>query len=254
MIELRNVSAGYNGRQIIKNINLSFKTGKVTVILGPNGCGKSTLIKTALGLIPKSEGKILYDDTEISSMKPREIAHHAAYLSQSRNVPHITAGKMVLHGRFPYLGYPRKYRQEDYEAVRKAMQQADCLQLSSCRMEQLSGGQRQKIYLAMALAQNTETVFMDEPTTFLDVRHQLETMEVAESLAADGKAAVLVLHDLGLALKTADEAVLMDEGKILQAGSPVSIFESGRLGEVFGVRVCRVAAENGWQYYCEACK
>ncbi len=251
MIELQKVCAGYEGRNVIRNINISFPKGKVTVLMGPNGCGKTTLLKAALGLISKSSGEILYDGTEIGSLSPRDIARKAAYLSQSRNIPHITAGKMVLHGRFPYLDYPRHYRKEDYDAVRAALTETDAIELMDCRMEQLSGGQRQKVYLAMALAQNTDTIFMDEPTTFLDVYHQLELMRLAKSLAAQGKAVVLVLHDLSMALKCADQAVVISDGELIKSGSPEEIFESGILNQVFSVKVYRADTENGWQYYCE---
>ena len=251
MIELQHVSAGYRDGTILRDVSLSFPPGTVTVLMGPNGCGKTTLLKTALGLLPKLEGTILYDGADISALSPREIAQKAAYLSQSRNVPRITVGRMVLHGRFPYLDYPRHYRKEDYEIVRNCLRQTDSLGLIDRQMGELSGGQRQKVYLAMALAQQTRTIFMDEPTTYLDVRHQLEVMETARALARQGVAVVLVLHDLSLALRTADQAVVLDRGGVALAGSPDEIYSSHILDRVFQVRVCRVAADSGWQYFCE---
>ena len=251
MIELRHVSSGYGSRPVLKDISLSFPKGSVTVLLGPNGCGKSTLLKTALGLLPHSDGEILYHGRELRQLSAREIARQAAYLSQNRPVPHITVGRMVLHGRFPYLDYPRHYRPEDYEIVREALRRTDSLELLNRRMEELSGGQRQKVYLAMALAQQTDAVFMDEPTTYLDIRHQLEVMALARSLAGDGAAVVLVLHDLDLALRTADQIAILCEGRLLAADPPERIYLSGILQEVFGVRVCRSKAGNSWQYSCE---
>ena len=251
MIELHHLSAGYRNSTVLRDVSLSFPEGTVTVLMGPNGCGKTTLLKTALGLIPKLDGKILYDGIEIGAISPREIAKKAAYLSQSRNIPRITVGRMVLHGRFPYLDYPRHYRREDYQIVREALRRTDSLELIDRQMEELSGGQRQKVYLAMALAQQTPTIFMDEPTTYLDVRHQLEVMTTARTLAAGGAAVVLVLHDIGLALRTADQAVVLSEGQVAQAGTPDEIFSSHILDRVFHVRVCRVAAHSGWQYFCE---
>ena len=239
---------------MLEDVDLSFPTGEVTVLLGPNGCGKSSLLKTALNLLPRQGGEILYDGTELSNLTPGEVARKAAYLAQSRNVPRITVSRMVLHGRFPYLSYPRKYRAEDREAVRKALEQVDALELSHRQMDELSGGQRQKVYLAMALAQDTETVFMDEPTTYLDVRHQLEVMEVAEDLARRGKAVVLVLHDLGLALRSAHRVAVLAEGKLLAWGRPEEIYTAGVLDRAFGVKVCRVQTDSGWHYYCETMK
>ena len=158
---------------------------------------------------------------------------------------------MVLHGRFPYMSFPRRYRKSDYEVVDRALAQADALELAHRRMEELSGGQRQKIYLAMALAQETKTVFMDEPTTWLDVRHQLEVMDTASSLAESGKAVVLVSHDLCLALRTADRVALLADGKLIGVDTPCKMYESGALDEAFGVHVRRVSVDGRWQYFCE---
>lgn len=250
MIELRELDCGYQGKTVLRNVTLSFPAGKVLVLLGPNGCGKSTLLRTALGLLPKQGGEVRFDGVEIGTLSPKQIAQKAAYLSQSRNVPSISARRMVLHGRFPHLSYPRRYRQEDHAAVKRALEQADAAELADRPMEQLSGGQRQKVYLAMALAQETETVLMDEPTTYLDVRHQLETMDMARNLARQGRAVVLVLHDLSLALQTADVLAVLDQGTLQMVGTAEEVFSSGVLDDAFGVTVKRVDSEDGWQYYC----
>ena len=251
MIELQNLTAGYREHAVLEHVDLCFPEGIVTVLLGPNGCGKSTLLKTALGLLPPLEGQILYDGTPLSELAPVQVARRAAYMAQSRGIPNIEARRMVLHGRFPYLPFPRRYRKSDHEAVDRALQQADALELAHCRMEELSGGQRQKIYLAMALAQQTKTIFMDEPTTWLDVRHQMEVMRTAKDLAAAGKAVVLVSHDLCLALRTADRVALLSQGRLVQVDTPLHVYESGTLDKVFGVHVCRVCVNGTWQYFCE---
>ncbi len=201
MIELKKLSAGYGGQDVLRGVSLAFPPGRVLALLGPNGCGKSTLLRTALGLNPKSGGEVLMDGAALESLSPRERALKAAYLSQSRSTPNITAYKMVLHGRFPHLSYPRRYRREDYEAADRALDWADARDVAHRHMGELSGGQRQKVYLAMALAQEAPAVLMDEPTTFLDVGHQLEVMAVARRLAEEGRAVVMVLHDLPLALR-----------------------------------------------------
>ena len=121
MIELRKISAGYRGEPVLRDVDLVFPAGCVTVLLGPNGCGKSTLLKTALGLLPALSGEVLYDGAPLSGMPPEQVARRAAYMAQSRNVPSIEARRMVLHGRFPYLSFPRRYRKSDYAAVRRAM-------------------------------------------------------------------------------------------------------------------------------------
>lgn len=249
MIELRNLSAGYGREPVLSDVSMELTPGKVLALLGPNGCGKSTLLKTILGLQPRLGGEILADGTPTDEITPRQLAQKVTYLAQSRNTPNISARRMVLHGRFPYLSYPRRYRREDYEMVEKALQWADAAAFADRSMEELSGGQRQKVYLAMALAQDTQTILMDEPTTFLDVAHQLEVMATARRLAKEGKAVLLVLHDLCLALRWADEAAVLAGGGLLFRGTAEEAFESGVLDQTFGVRLARVETEDGWQYY-----
>lgn len=250
MVEVRNLLVGYGEAPVLSDVSLTFPTGQVTGVLGPNGCGKSTLLKAALGLIPIQGGQVLLDGQDLHTLSPRDVAQRAAYLAQSRSVPSITARRMVLHGRFPYLSYPRRYRPEDYQMADQALQWADAADLSGRAMDRLSGGQRQKVYLAMALAQDTQTIFMDEPTTFLDISHQLEVMALARRLANLGRAVVLVLHDLDLALRGCDRIALLSGGALRALGSPEEVFLSGVLDEVFHVRVGRMNTEEGWQYYC----
>ena len=249
MIELKNLCAGYPGHEVFHGISLTFQPGKVLALIGPNGCGKSTLLKAANGLLPHSGGQILLDGMPLEDYKPKQIARRVAYLPQSRPEPDITARRMVLHGRFPYLSYPRRYRQEDYTAVDRALAWADASDLADIPVPQLSGGQRQKVYLAMALAQETQTILMDEPTTYLDVSHQLEVMAVARRLAGSGKAVVLVLHDLCMALQCADAVAVLSQGRLVQAGTPEEIYSGGALERVMGVIMCRVETEAGWRYY-----
>lgn len=251
MIALKNLTVGYHGEALLSQVNLEFPQGQVTVLLGPNGCGKSTLLKTVLGLLPPLGGEIFYDGEPISSLSGGAVARKAAYMAQNHTVPSIVAQRMVLHGRFPYLSFPRKYRKEDHEAVRRALETAGGLDLSNRPMQELSGGQRQKVYLAMALAQETGTILMDEPTTWLDIRHQLEVMATARALAESGRAVGLVSHDLCLALRTADRVAVLAQGALQLAAPPEEAFASGVLDQAFGVRVRRVETPTGWQYYCE---
>lgn len=251
MIETLHLQAGYPGYDdVLQDVSVRFPPGAVTVLAGPNGCGKSTLIKTILGLQPRSGGQILFDGVPAEDLNPRQIARKAAYLPQSRSTPNITARRMVLHGRFPYLSFPRHYRKVDYEITDRALAWADAADLADRPMTELSGGQRQKVYFAMVLAQDTGTVFLDEPTTYLDIRHQLSMVQVARRLAREGKAVVLVLHDLCLAMRIADEMILMDRGLIRQVGAPAALLQSGALHQVFGVTLKCVETEDGPQYYC----
>ena len=249
MLEVKNLCAGYGHTPVLKNINLSLKAGTVTVLLGPNGCGKSTLLKAISGLLPTNAGTVTLNEEPILKLPPRILAQKIAYLSQSRQIPDITVRRMVLHGRFPYLQYPRRYRNEDFAAADAAMEQMQIVDLADCLLQNLSGGQRQKVYIAMALAQNTPVILMDEPTTYLDAAHQLQMMQQAKALREEGKTVVLVLHDLSLALQVADQVILLQEGSVAETGTPQSVFESGNLNRVFGVELERVQTPKGWRYY-----
>ena len=164
-------------------------------------------------------------------------------------LPGITAGSLVLHGRFPYLGYPRRYSREDREAARQAMERTGVAGLEGVPMAHLSGGQRQKVYLAMALAQDTPVLLLDEPTTFLDIAHQLELAETARTLAEEGKAVVMVLHDLNLALSCAHRVAVLEEGQLRRVGAPEEIYASGVLEKVFQVRAHSVETAKGERQY-----
>lgn len=249
MIQLRSLRAGYPGRPVLEGIDLDFRPGEVLAILGPNGCGKSTLLRAANGLLSRSGGEVLLDGVPPEKLTAREIAQKVAYLPQSRTVPSITAGRMVLHGRFPYLSYPRRYRREDREMVQRALAWVGASELAPRLVSQLSGGQRQKVYLAMALAQDTATVLMDEPTTYLDVGCQLEVMELARRLAEEGRAVVMVLHDLPLALRCAHRAALLCKGRVCQIGTPEELYGSDLLEQVMGVSLGRAETERGWRYF-----
>ena len=217
-MELREVTAGYGGTDVVKGISLRFQPGEVTVLAGPNGCGKSTLLRAAARLLP---------------------------LPQSRPVPEITVEALVLHGRFPYLGYPRRYGPADRAAARSAMERAGVLELAERNVARLSGGQRQKVYLAMALAQDTPVLLLDEPTTFLDIGCQLELAQ----LMRETEAVVMVLHDLNLALGCAHRVAVMEEGRLRAWGTPAEIYAGGALEEVFGVKVHRTELEDGTEQY-----
>ena len=252
MIELKNLTAGYLGKAVVSDISLEIRPGEVLAIIGPNGCGKSTLLKATLGLIPTMGGQVLYDGVDLKTMKPKAVARQSALLSQSRNTPSIQALKMVLHGRFPYLGYPRQYGKQDYEIAENAMNSTGTLEFADKNVTILSGGQRQGVYLAMTLAQDTATVFMDEPTTFLDMNRQLQTMAAAREMANAGKAVALVLHDLSLALSGADRVAVLGGGKLKACGTPAEVFESGILDDVFDLAVHRMDTPHGPRYYCTA--
>lgn len=249
MTRIHALCAGYQGWPVLQDVTLNFEPGEVLAILGPNGSGKSTLLKAANGILPRSGGEILLDDAPLESLTPKEIARKVAYLPQSRAVPNITARRMVLHGRFPYLSYPRHYGKEDWEMVEQALKWVGAEELGERTLPTLSGGQRQKIYLAMALAQNTQTILMDEPTTYLDISCQIEVMALACRLAGEGKAVVLVLHDLCMALQYAHRIALLQEGQLVRLGAPEELYLDRAIEEVMKVKLGRIQTKSGWRYF-----
>lgn len=247
MLEIKNLSTGYPGHPVLQNISLEIPDGAVTVIAGPNGCGKSTLLKALAGILPAS-GSAFLDGQDLLSFDRREWARKVAFLPQNRQVPEITVKNLVLHGRFPYLSYPRRYRREDYRAAEAAMEKMGVADLAERNLATLSGGQRQKAYIAMALAQDTPVMLLDEPNAFLDIAHQLQLMEEARVLAEEGKTVVLVLHDLTLAMEYGDFLAVLSEGSCLFRGRPEEVFLSGCLDRAFGVEVRRFSTPEGWKY------
>lgn len=249
MIELKEIHAGYGEKEVLHGVSMRFEPGKVTALIGPNGCGKSTLLKTVVGILRCSAGQILIDGQPMEQMSSMELARHAAYLPQNKKAPDMSVLRMVLHGRFAHLSYPRKYRKEDLEIARRSLAWAGMAEQEDEMVSCLSGGMQQKAYIAMALTQDSDTILMDEPTTYLDVAHQLRLMEMAKKLAREGKAVVMVLHDLSQALRTADHIVVMKDGLVLQEGTPDEVYDGGVLQEAFGVQVERVQTESGYHYF-----
>lgn len=241
MLELKNLTAGYGGHGVLHDITLSFPPGTVTAIVGPNGCGKSTLLKAAAGLIEPMAGSVTVEE-------PR--ARSVAYLPQVRRLPEMTAQRLVLHGRFPWLGWPRRYREADCAAAKRAMERLGVAEFAQRPLAELSGGTRQKCYLAMALAQEAPTILLDEPTSFLDPAHQLRFLELCRELAAEGRAVVAVLHDLPQTLRFADRLAVLEAGSLVALGSPEEIMSTNVLEDVFQVRILSVDTPAGARYVC----
>lgn len=249
MIEINNIFAGYGKREVLHGVSFFVPAGKITTLIGENGSGKSTLLKTLLHFLPLTSGRILVEGVPIDKFSRSDLAKKIAYLPQSKTVPDLTAQRLVLQGRFPYLSYPRKYRKEDIMIAEKAMAQMGILEFSGQPMGELSGGIKQKVYIAMALAQQAKVIVMDEPTTYLDVGQQIKFSELVRQLSADGKTLLLVLHDLPLALRLSDQVVALCNGKILGAGTPAQILESEVIQTLYGVRVRSVELTSGVQYF-----
>ncbi len=249
----------YDREEVLKGLSLSLPGGALTAIVGPNGSGKSTLLKTLVGIEKPGSGRLLIRDeergfTDLSALSLRERARMIAYLPQQRNVPGITAERLVLHGRFPYLSYPRRYSREDVEAAERALAATGSSGLAKTELERMSGGQRQKVYISMALAQNAGLLLLDEPATFLDICRQIEILKLLKSLTrpeSGGKTVAVVMHDIVQALRYADFIAVIEDGRTAAFGAPDDIYESGVLDRVFGVGIHRIDAPSGPRYYVE---
>lgn len=245
MIAIKDLYSGYGDDDILKGVSLNILNNKLTVIAGPNGCGKSTLLKTISGIIKKTSGSIFIDNVDLSNISPLDRAKRIAYLSQNRSVPDIAVKNLVLHGRFPYLSYPRRYRAEDREAVDMALERMGIEGLRDKMVSELSGGERQKVYIAMALAQGSDYLLLDEPTTFLDISHQFQLLDLAKELCSENKSVVMVLHNLESALSIADCFILMDKGKLLFEGSVDDVYSSKLIDKVFNVEI-KKESDHWW--------
>lgn len=247
MIELKKISAGY-GHPVIHNISTHIEKGKVTCIIGPNGSGKTTLLRSVLHMVKPVQGEILIEGQNLTQLTPGQVAQKIAYLAQGHGIPEMTVEQLVLQGRFPYLSYPRRYSKQDYRIAMQAIQQMGIEHLAEKRMKELSGGMRQSAYIAMALAQNTDYILMDEPTTYLDIANQMQLMQILKQLASQGKGILLVLHDLIMALEMADRILVMQDGKVQMDADIDAIYTSGILEQVYQIRVQRT--QDGHYYYC----
>lgn len=246
MLELWDLRAGYGHSEVLHGIRANLCPGQLVCILGPNGCGKSTLLKTLPGILPITGGKILLDGRAVTDYPRTALAKRMAYLSQGRRIPAMTVGELVLHGRFPHLQFPRRYSAEDRRIAEDAMVQMGISAEAKRPLSALSGGMRQSAFLAMALAQQADYILLDEPTTYLDIGHQLELMRLLRSIADGGCAVAAIMHDLPLALTYADAVWVMRNGVLVMSGTPGEVCTSGVLHEVFGVDMI---ADNG-SYYC----
>lgn len=240
MVAFSQVSVGYGGRAALEGVSFTAPEGKVTSLIGPNGCGKTTLLKTACGLLEPLAGEIAIKGKTKKGSRRKEWARLCALLPQVREVPALTVEALVAHGRYPHLSFGRDLTGADKAAIAQAMEAAGVEALRGRGLAQLSGGERQRAYLAMALAQDPDVFFLDEPTTYLDIGQKYEMLELIRGLRARGKTVVMVLHDLPLAFAYSDFVAVLGGGRLRAFGESREVFHSGVPGEVFGVRGERI--------------
>lgn len=246
MIELKKVTAGYPSKTVLSEISLSVPKGTLISVIGKNGSGKSTLLKTVIGIINAKSGEMLFDGE--SELSRQSMAKKISYLAQGKSVSDMTVEQLVLHGRFPHLSYPRRYSEKDREISSAALRQMGIADIAGTPLSALSGGMRQKAYIAMALAQDTDYILLDEPTTYLDISNQVELMKILRSLADRGKGIVAVMHDLPLAFGFSDRIAVIKDAKIAAFDTPQKICDSGIVQEVFGIDLQYSPAEKSYHY------
>ncbi len=237
MLSTRDLTVGYDERTVLDSLDVDLPADAFTVIVGPNACGKSTLLRTMARLLAPRHGTVLLDGTAIRDLPTREVARRLGVLPQSPLVPEgVTVADLVGRGRQPYQRWWRQWSEQDSAAVDRAMAQADVAGLADRPVDTLSGGQRQRVWIAMTLAQDTEALLLDEPTTFLDLAHQVEVLDLLHRLRAErGRTVVAVLHDLNQAARYADHLIAMREGRVVAAGPPREILTADLVRDVFGL-------------------
>lgn len=219
-LRTENLTVSYGAQTVLDGLSLALPAGKITALLGPNGCGKSTLLNCFSRLLTPDSGEILLDEKPIAGFSARQLARRLALLPQHHLSPEgITVRELVSYGRSPWLSLWGRLSAEDNERVNVAMSQTRTRNLADRRLTQLSGGQRQRAFLAMVLAQDTPLILLDEPTTYLDINHQVELMRLMVELKRQGKTVVTVLHDLNQASRYCDHLVVLASGRVMAQGA-----------------------------------
>lgn len=232
----KNLVLGYHHTVIVDDLTLELPHGGFTAIIGPNACGKSTLLKALSRTLAPASGTVLLDDVPIRSLPSQAVARQLAMLPQSPIAPDsITVRDLVGRGRYPHQGFFRQWSVADELAVDQALRATGTLELAARFVSELSGGQRQRVWIALVLAQQTELLLLDEPTTFLDIAHQYEVLELCALLHREGRTVAVVLHDLNQAARYATHLVVMKDGVIVAEGNPAEILSESLVEEVFGL-------------------
>lgn len=238
VIEVKNLSAGYKNKVVLRDVTFSVKAGELIGIIGPNGAGKSTLLKTMRNLLPRQGGTVMLFSEDTQTLSEKEFASTVAYLQQNVEVSFGYTGKdLVMAGRYPYLKWWEGEGIDDETIVRQCMEYTGVWDLADTPVDQVSGGQKQRILLAKVLAQKTPILFLDEPTTGLDIVYQEEIFRFCQALGDAGKTVIMVAHELNLAAKFCNRLLLVAGGGILADGSPEEVLEAGHLSRAYNVGI-----------------
>lgn len=237
-LHVEGVTLGYGDRTVVEDLDLVVPPGQITAVVGANACGKSTLLRAMSRLLSPRAGRVVLDGKDLHRMPTREVARTLGLLPQSPIAPEgIVVGDLVSRGRHPHQRMLARWTRDDDTAVAHALAMTGTTELADRSVDELSGGQRQRVWIAMALAQQTDVLLLDEPTTFLDVSHQIDVLDLLTDLNRDrGTTIVMVLHDLNLAARYADHLVTVRDGRLHAAGAPTDVLTAEAVAEVFGMR------------------
>lgn len=246
MLEIRSMSACYGKRTVLEGVSLSLERGELLAVVGENGCGKTTLLKAILGTV-RREGEITVDGVMLDTLGIKERAKRISYLSQGRPVPDMTVLELVRHARFCRLDFPHSYSKTDTDKAKEIILRLGLGEYIDAPVALLSGGTRQRVYIAAALAQESDFILMDEPTSYLDAPHRVGLMKLLRSVACEGRGVLAVLHDVDLAMRYADRVAVMKDGRVICVDTPERVLEGGALERAFGMKIRR--SDGSGRYY-----
>ncbi|MEU9319827.1 ABC transporter ATP-binding protein [Streptomyces sp. NPDC048295] len=233
----RGVTVGYGGRKVIDGLDVTIPPGVITTIIGPNGCGKSTLLRTLTRLLKPDHGTVVLDGEDIGRLRTRDVAKKLGLLPQAPVAPEgLTVADLVARGRHPHQSWLRQWSSDDVGVVERALAMTGVSELADRPVDSLSGGQRQRVWISMTLAQGTDLLLLDEPTTYLDLAHAIDVLDLVDDLHESGRTVVMVLHDLNLAARYSDNLIVMRAGSVLAQGHPRDVITAELLDEAFGLR------------------
>ncbi|RMQ46254.1 FecE protein [Pseudomonas cichorii] len=238
ILQAQQLDIGYGATRIVQSLSFSPPPGKVTALIGPNGCGKSTLLKAFARILTPQAGSLSLDGQAYEKLSPRELARRIAFLPQVLPIPEgVSVRQLVAYGRSPHNSLWGRLSGADRASVDQALKRMELETLAERPLSDLSGGQRQRAWLAMVLAQDADIVLLDEPTTYLDISHQVELLDLMRQLSAEGKTVITVLHDINQACRYADHLAVMQAGRLVASGSPDEVLDAELVGRVFDVQV-----------------